>query len=186
MIRSHRDTNGRRRAGAAALALTVALALTGCSSDASSDADATFSDAAPSEGEISAATESLSSALRDEGLSSIATAIETVGFEQIVDSEEFTFFAPSDAAFQSMSPDDLADLLSNPTQLRDVLRNHVVTTKVSSDDVAALASIATEAGNDLEIAIAGDTLTIAGATVSATDIAVDQGTVHVVEQIFLP
>lgn len=185
MLRTNRSLHGNvaNAASAILLTLTLGVAATACSSDNGTDADTQFSDVADGDVDMSEATQALTSTLRDAGLSSLATAVAAIDIDRLIDSDEFTFLAPSDEAFQSMSADDMADLLANPQRLTDVLRNHVITEKLTAEQMAERTSVATEAGADLDIVDEGGALTVGGATLSTTDIETDNGIIHVVDRI---
>ena len=100
------------------LAVGAALVLmTACGGD---DTESAVEDAADELSEeasdVAASAEEqsqqLATMLRDRGLSSVASAVELVDFTEIVDAPDFTFFAPDDEAFQTLTADEMADLLS--------------------------------------------------------------------------
>lgn len=128
----------------------------------------------------------LADVLRDNGLTSIAAAVEVIDFEEIADTPEFTFFAPNDEAFTSLSPDEVTDLLADPTEVGDVLRNHTIAGRVAASDLTDGMELTTEAGEVLVVSIDGDTVEVGGAVVVTTDVEVDDGIVHVVDALIVP
>lgn len=174
---------GRPLLGALCLA---GMSLLGACSSGDDGGDASFDDAGLVDGSTADAQSDLAAQLREAGLNSLASAIDVVDVGQLIGAPGFTLLAPSDVAFQAMDPDEMGDLLANPESLLAVLRNHVIEEQLSSVDLSALSSVRTQAGNDLAVTESGGVLTIGGATVSNIDLAVDDGTVHTVDQIFVP
>jgi uncharacterized surface protein with fasciclin (FAS1) repeats len=127
----------------------------------------------------------LADSLRDNGLESLASAVEEVDFTELTGSDEFTFFAPDDDAFQSLEADQIADLLADPGQLDDVLRRHVVDEALDAGELVDMTSVETEGGTTLDITVDGDTIMVGDATIGEADIEVSDGVVHVVDRIFV-
>lgn len=178
-----RSAASRRRAMVTAVLLTVAAS---CSTDSGEDTVENVSDQADEVAEQ--ADESLgdlADSLRDEGLESIASAIQDIDFTELTASDEFTFFAPNDEAFQTLEAADIADLLADPEQLDDVLRRHLVADTLSAEELAGMTSVESEGGTTLEIVVDGDTVRVGDATISETDIEVTDGVIHVVDRIFV-
>lgn len=165
------------------LCLVGAGGLGACSSD-SGNGGAAFSAAGADDAE--AAGSELSARLHEQGLESLASALDVIDIGSLIDSPEFTLLAPSDEAFQSMDPDEMSDLLADPENLLDVLRNHVLDEQLLFADMVALGTVRTEAGKDLTVAESDGMPTIGGAGVTSTDLTIDDVTVHVVDQIFVP
>ncbi|MEZ5409860.1 MAG: fasciclin domain-containing protein [Acidimicrobiales bacterium] len=145
--------------------------------DAAQDLDAS---------DAQAATDDLAAALRDNGLTNLATLIEQVDVTQIVGDGEFTLFAPDDGAFLGVAPDTAADLATDPSQVEAVLRNHVVKERIEASDLAERSSVTADSGNALAVAGSGDTLTVGGANVVTADIEAGDGVVHVIDKVLIP
>lgn len=153
--------------------------------DAAGDAADQARDVDPSEaGEAAGdAAGDVVEALRERGLTNLATAIEAIGVENVVPDGPFTLLAPNDQAFLSLGADQLAALLSNPQQAGEVLRDHVLGEKLTSSDLAGVDEVQTSAGNTLAVSASGDAVTIGGATVTEADIEVGEGVIHVVDAV---
>lgn len=136
--------------------------------------------------ELDAQTAALAETLRDNGLTTLATAVEQVDIEQLVGDEEFTLFAPNDEAFLGLTADDTADLLADPAQLEEILRNHVVEERIDATQLAEMGSVTTAGGETLSIVVDGDDVTVGRANVVATDIEAGSGVVHAIDQVLLP
>ena len=129
---------------------------------------------------------SLADTLRENGLTSAASALEQVDIEELIGTAEFTFFAPSDDAFLELDPDDMADLLADPDRLATTLQSHIVDERLTADQVSSMESISTVGGTAWDVSDEGGTVMVGDATVTATDIAVGDGIIHVVDRVLLP
>lgn len=182
----YRSNRTKLRAMALAGALVAGAA---CSSDAVEDAEDTGEDVSEeideSAEDIDEASGDLASVLEENGLENMASAVEQIDITELVGTEEFTFFAPGDDAFQSLGADDIADVLTDPDQLVEVLRRHAVSETIDAAALAEMDSIETVGETTLEVTVEGDTVMVGGATVTTTDIEVDNGVVHVVDTIFI-
>jgi uncharacterized surface protein with fasciclin (FAS1) repeats len=136
--------------------------------------------------EAEAAQTDLAQVLRDNGAENIAGLVEQVDISQIIGTEEFTFLAPNDTAFTSLSADEMADLLSDPAGLGDVLRNHVVNERMSSDDLADMDDVRAASGQTLAVVAAGDSVKIGEATVVTADIEAGDGVIHIIDRLLVP
>jgi uncharacterized surface protein with fasciclin (FAS1) repeats len=186
---THRATTGK---GTRALAIGSAALLLVASACGDDDADvgtvAETADVAVTDAVEQAETTQadLASTLRDNYLDTIAGFVERVDLSQVFDTDEFTFFAPNDAAFTSLSADEIADLLSQPDTIVDILRNHTLDERVTSTDLTTRGEVTTEEGQTLIVTADGGTVTLDGATVVTTDIDAGGGIVHVVDSLLVP
>ena len=96
----------------------------------------------------------------------------------------FTVFAPTDEAFAKIPKADLDKLLADKAKLTAVLTYHVVPGKVMAKDVNA-GKVKTVQGSELTVTTAGGVM-VDGAKVTATDIAADNGVIHVIDSVVLP
>lgn len=138
------------------------------------------------EDDVEDAQSSLSTALSALGLTSLSSAVSGVEISDLTDADEFTFFAPNDEAFTSMTADELADLLSDPERLRDVLRNHLIEERIDSTDLAERTSVTSSLGQELDVTATDGTVTVGGATVVQADEDAGDGVIHVVDGLILP
>ena len=113
-----------------------------------------------------------------------ATGLDTVLADE---TQKFTVFAPTDAAFAMIDPETINLLLENPDTLAEILLQHVVTSEVSSPVAYALngTSALTASGAEIPISIDTeiDTLNFGGATVTARDIYASNGVIHVLDTV---
>lgn len=181
-----------------ATAAAGVLALSGCASDDSLPYSATLppttatrADAAAPATEGGASTtattslEGLAEALRDGDFSVLGQAVAAAGMD-VVDSPEFTFFAPTDDAFRSLDATGLRALLADPSELGEVLRNHVVEEKLTAADLAARTTVRTAAGNELAVVVEGDSLTVGGAKITSPDREAGDGVIHGIDAVLVP
>ena len=100
----------------------------------------------------------------------------------------FTVFAPSDEAFARLPKGTLESLLKpeNQPQLAQILKYHVVSGRVTADQVVKLSSAGTLAGQRLSIHVEEGGVRVAGAKVTQTDILCSNGVIHVIDAVLLP
>lgn len=118
----------------------------------------------------------------DEELSTIYSALDLVGFDEVAESGEFTFFAPDDSAFSELDADRLAAILADPSQLQALLENHVLDSTILAGDLEP-GTVTAVGGLPLDIAVDGGTPTVNGAEIVRSDIMVDGGVVHVIDGV---
>lgn len=136
--------------------------------------------------EVESNTADLAQTLRDNGLDSLASVVEQVDVDELVGDGEFTFLAPNDEAFTSLSADDMADLLSEPGQILDTLQNHLLDGTISAAELAEMDSVQTRAGESLPVTVDADTVMVGDVVVVTTDVEVGGGVIHVVDGFLLP
>lgn len=115
----------------------------------------------------------------------LATALTAAGLvDTLKGPGPFTVFAPTDAAFAKIPKAQLDALLADKAKLTAVLTYHVVPGKVMAKDVKA-GAVKTVQGSNLTITTAGGVM-VDGAKVTATDIAADNGVIHVIDSVIMP
>ncbi len=121
---------------------------------------------------------------------SFKTLVKAVQAAGLVDTLKgpgpFTVFAPTDEAFAKLPAGTLESLLANPEQLKQVLTYHVVAGKVMASDVVKLKEAKTVQGSAAKIKVSGGEVMIDNARVIKTDIACDNGVIHVIDTVILP
>ncbi|MGC8785350.1 MAG: fasciclin domain-containing protein [Armatimonadota bacterium] len=98
----------------------------------------------------------------------------------------FTVFAPTDQAFAKLPKAQVEALLKDKEALRQVLLYHVVSGKVTSDQVAHLKSAKTLQGSDIRINASKGKVKINQASVVKADIECSNGVIHVIDRVILP
>ncbi|MBT9459135.1 MAG: fasciclin domain-containing protein [Burkholderiaceae bacterium] len=115
----------------------------------------------------------------------LATALQAAGLiDTLKGKGPFTVFAPTDAAFAKVPKADLDALLADKAKLTAVLTYHVVPGKVMAKDVKA-GKVKTVQGSELTISTSGGVM-VDQAKVTATDIAADNGVIHVIDSVIMP
>jgi uncharacterized surface protein with fasciclin (FAS1) repeats len=99
----------------------------------------------------------------------------------------FTVFAPTDAAFAALPAGTLEALLKDPAKLKDILLYHVVSGKVTADQVVKLTSAGTVEGKPIKITVKDGTVYLNDTVkVVTTDIPASNGVIHVIDAVLLP
>lgn len=148
-------------------ALALALALTGSSAFAGDIVD-------------------VASANKD--FETLVAAVKAAGLvDTLKGPGPFTVFAPTDAAFDKLPAGTVESLLKpeNIEKLKAILTYHVVSGKVMAKDVKS-GAVTTVNGQKAEIKAGKAGVTIDGAKVVATDVAADNGVIHVIDTVIMP
>lgn len=115
----------------------------------------------------------------------LATALAAAGLvDTLKGPGPFTVFAPTDAAFAKIPAADLDALLKDKAKLTAVLTYHVVPGKVMAKDVKA-GKVKTVQGTELTVSTTGG-VKVDNAKVTATDVAADNGVIHVIDTVVMP
>jgi uncharacterized surface protein with fasciclin (FAS1) repeats len=170
----------------AAVALALVLASCGDADDDAVTGAAQEADDAIEQAETeleSADTSAVAAELRAQGLTTLATAVETVGLENLIQGQEFTLFAPQDDAWLSLSTDELGNLLADPERAGELLESHVVNQRITSDELAGMDSVQSASGRSLTVGGTPTDITVDGASVVEADITAGDGIIHIVDAI---
>ena len=115
----------------------------------------------------------------------LVAAVQAAGLvETLKGPGPFTVFAPTDEAFAKIPKATLDGLLADKAALTKVLTYHVVPGKVMAKDVKA-GKVKTVQGQELTITTTGGVM-VDNAKVTATDIAADNGVIHVIDTVVMP
>lgn len=151
--------------------------------DAITEVSEQVADADVMDAEISDAGQQLQAQINEADLSTIYTAMDLVGFDEINTDQPFTFFAPNDSAFAAMNPDEMSALLAEPEELRQVLSNHYLDSTVMADDLASTPSATSTGGLELVFDTSGEIPTVNGIEIVRTDITVQNGVIHIIDGV---
>ena len=77
-------------------------------------------------------------------------------------------------------------LIADVPNLTKVLLFHVVSGKLMAADVVAETELTSVEGSPLAIVVAGSTVTVDVATITATDIECSNGVIHVIDTVMIP
>lgn len=97
----------------------------------------------------------------------------------------FTVFAPTDAAFAKIPKAKLDALLKDKAALTKVLTYHVVPGSVMAADVKP-GMVKTVEGSEIKVSAMGGKVSVDKANVTKTDIAADNGVIHVIDSVIMP
>jgi uncharacterized surface protein with fasciclin (FAS1) repeats len=97
----------------------------------------------------------------------------------------FTVFAPNDEAFAKLPAGTVDSLLADIPKLTKILTYHVVSGNIKAADVVKLHDAKTVEGSNLHIHANGG-VKINESNVIATDIACENGVIHVIDTVLLP
>jgi uncharacterized surface protein with fasciclin (FAS1) repeats len=120
-------------------------------------------------------------------------AIEAAGLTETLASGEFTIFAPTDGAFQTLANDlgiSQTALLADQELLESVLRYHIVPGRITAAEIQNGVDSTTASGAALSFGFDDDIsrVTINGgrATIAQPDIFTNDGLVHIIDNVLLP
>ena len=118
----------------------------------------------------------------------LLTAATAAGLVETLQGEgPYTVFAPTDEAFAALPEGTLEGLLADPEALKQILLYHVVSGKVTSDQVVGMTSADSVAGPAIAIAVKDGTVYLNdSAKVVTTDIETSNGVIHVIDSVILP
>jgi uncharacterized surface protein with fasciclin (FAS1) repeats len=118
-------------------------------------------------------------------LSTFVKALESTGMiDSLSDGTQYTIFAPTDEAFESMRG-STEELLSaeNREELVDLLRAHIVADDVDAARARQLEQAKTLDGGTVELKMEGDRLMVDDATVVEADIERGSVRIHTIDEV---
>jgi len=130
----------------------------------------------------------IETALSAGNFTTLAAALGAAGLIETLKGEgPFTVFAPNDEAFSKLAPETLSELLQpeNKEKLVAILTYHVVSGRVTTDQVTKLESASSLQGQNLKISTK-DGLRINDAKVLTPDVQATNGVIHIVDSVLIP
>jgi uncharacterized surface protein with fasciclin (FAS1) repeats len=118
----------------------------------------------------------------------LVKAVKAAGLAETLSGKgPFTVFAPTDAAFAALPKGTLETLLKpeNKEKLKKVLTYHVVSGSVMSTAIKP-GKVNTVEGSPVTLAVAGKTVMVNSAKVTAADVKASNGVIHVIDKVLLP
>ena len=126
-------------------------------------------------------------AVGNPNFSSLVGAVTSQGLVDTLNSAgPFTVFAPTNSAFSSIQPIISEALTAKPELLKQVLLYHVVPGTYNASDVLSAKTLTTAQGGKLMPRMIDGSAYVNTAKISATDIAADNGVVHVIDSVLVP
>ena len=130
----------------------------------------------------------IDTALSAGNFSTLAAALGAAGLVETLKGDgPFTVFAPTDEAFSKIPSEKLSELLQpeNKERLLAILTYHVVSGRVSADEVTDLESATSLQGQTLKISTK-DGIRINDAKVLTPDVQAANGVIHVIDALLIP
>jgi uncharacterized surface protein with fasciclin (FAS1) repeats len=116
----------------------------------------------------------------------LVTAVQAAGLvDTLKGPGPFTVFAPTDEAFAKIPKEKLDALLKDKAALTKVLTYHVVPGKVMAADVKP-GDVKTVEGSSFKVAAKDGKVMVDKAKVIKTDVAADNGVIHVIDSVIMP
>ena len=142
--------------------------------------------------EIPAPSMSLVDVALDNGnFTTLVSALQATGLDTTLANldNDYTVFAPSDAAFAKLPEGTVESLTAE--QLSNTLLYHVLPGEVLADAAISVAQsssnmVTTANGDMLSLSFADSALFANGAKISTADVMADNGVIHVVDNVILP
>uniref|UniRef100_UPI0037E81E0D periostin, osteoblast specific factor b isoform X1 n=1 Tax=Semicossyphus pulcher TaxID=241346 RepID=UPI0037E81E0D len=107
--------------------------------------------------------------------------------EKLGEPGQYTMFAPTNAAFDSLGVDVLERIQSDSTALNALLKFHLLNSVQCSEAIMAGSSYETMEGNNIEIGCDGESLTVNGIKmVLKKDIVTTNGVIHLIDKVLMP
>ena len=124
----------------------------------------------------------------DKNMKVLKKGIHASDLDQLLSSSgPFTFFAPSDLAFEKLEAGTMDKLLEpqNRAKLADLMNNHIVKGKVDFDTLKNGDKLTTVNGRELLITETGGVISIGETTITARDAKVSNGVVHLTDTVMV-
>jgi uncharacterized surface protein with fasciclin (FAS1) repeats len=132
------------------------------------------------------AADIVDTAVKAGSFNTLVTAVKAAGLvDTLKGPGPFTVFAPTDEAFAKIPKEQLAELLKDKKKLTSILTYHVVPGKVMAADVKP-GEVKTVQGASLMVKADDGKVMVDGANVVKTDIATDNGVIHVIDTVVIP
>jgi uncharacterized surface protein with fasciclin (FAS1) repeats len=131
-------------------------------------------------------------AVADGNFTTLVAALQATGLDAVLadTSATFTVFAPTDDAFALLGQDTIDALLEDTDRLTDILTYHVLPGEVNAEAAIAAAGTTVETANEnggkVALSLSGTDLLVNTSTVTVTDIAADNGIIHVIDAVLIP
>ena len=123
----------------------------------------------------------------DKYMKSLKKGIHYSDLDQLLSSTgPFTFFAPSDLAFEKQGNGYLENLMTpaNKQELVDLMNNHIVDGKINFPDLKDGDKIKTLNGKELAVEIKNGFVNIEGAAIVARDQRISNGAIYSTDSVF--
>ena len=123
----------------------------------------------------------------DKNLKTLKKSVHSSDLDQLLSSTgPFTFFAPSDLAFEKLEKGFMDDLLiaKNKPKLTDLLNNHIVNGTVPFKDLKNGDRLETVNGNQLLVEVKNGKVRVGDAVILGREAKISNGVVHSTDTVF--
>jgi uncharacterized surface protein with fasciclin (FAS1) repeats len=123
----------------------------------------------------------------DKNLKTLKSSVHGSDLDQLLSSTgPFTFFAPSDLAFEKLDKGFMEDLMvpQNKTKLIDLLNNHIVKGKVYFNDLKDGDKLEAINGNQLMVEVKNGKVSIGDAVILGREAKISNGVMHSTDTVF--
>lgn len=123
----------------------------------------------------------------DRNMKTLKKGLHYSDLDQLLSSRgPFTFFAPSDLAFEKRGNSYLDNLMTsdNKAKLIDIMHSHIVDGAVPFQSLKDGDSLKTINGTELSVAVSNGVVSVNGATVVAREQRVSNGVIHSTDGVF--
>jgi uncharacterized surface protein with fasciclin (FAS1) repeats len=121
----------------------------------------------------------------DERFSSLVRAVEAAGLtDTLKTTGPYTFFAPTNDAFNKLAPGTLDALLKDPEMLRHVLASHLSSQVVTAAQAVQIPSLPDINGDPIRVNASGTSVQMNGSRVTQQDLRASNGVIHVVDTVW--
>ena len=123
----------------------------------------------------------------DKNLKTLKQSVHSSDLDQLLSSTgPFTFFAPSDLAFEKLEKGFMEDLLApqNKIKLIDLLNNHIVKGKFYFKDLKDGDRLEAVNGNQLLVEVKNGKVNIGDAVILGREAKISNGVVHSTDTVF--
>lgn len=124
----------------------------------------------------------------DKNLKILKKGVHASDLDQLLSSAgPYTFFAPSDLAFEKLEKGMMDNLLEpqNRPKLADLVNNHIVSGRISFKDLKDGDKLTTVNGKVLTVEVKNGSVNIDGAVILARDAKVSNGVMHSSDTVLL-
>ncbi len=119
--------------------------------------------------------------------STLATALDAAGMLNTLRvGNEYTLFAPTNAAFEQLPRAQFDALLNDPAALRAVLSYHVLIGQATEADLVNINRADTLEGSEVLVSITGGDILINGTPITLRNLITSNGVIQVLDEVLVP
>jgi uncharacterized surface protein with fasciclin (FAS1) repeats len=121
-------------------------------------------------------------------LTQFIKAVDATDLKATISSQgPYTVFAPTDSAWAKLTTEQLDNLFKpeNKAQLKQILLNHIVSGRMSNNEISTHDNLLSQGGSQLSIRMAGNVVTVDGANVDKTQVVASNGILHPIDSVIM-